>query len=68
MQKLFDHIRSEWAVLRGAPFTFLTLVIFGVAAGLVIGQWHYSERFNAQDDQIRRYRVALGIDKYRATK
>jgi hypothetical protein len=59
---LLDHIKTELAVLKQAPFTFAFLLIFGILAGIGIGSWHYDEQLTAKDGQLSRYRVALGID------
>jgi len=50
-------------VLKGAPVSFVGLVILSVSAGIGIGSWHYGERLDTKDGEIHRYRVALGIDK-----
>jgi|SRR5579871_3508774 len=63
MVKLWEYIKAEFAVLRGAPFTFVGLLVVSVGAGVAIGAWHYSERLETQELEIHRYRVALGIDK-----
>ena len=60
---LLEHIKAELAVLKKAPFTFASLTIFGILAGVAIGSWHYGERLETKDGEIHRYRVALGIDK-----
>lgn len=60
--QLWDYIKAELAVLKQAPVSFVGLVVISIAAGVGIGTWHYSERLDAQDSQIKRYRVALGID------
>ena len=60
---LWEYIRSELRVLKGAPVSFVGLVILSVSAGIGIGSWHYGERLDTKDGEIHRYRVALGIDK-----
>lgn len=50
-------------MLRGAPVSFIGLVVISVSAGIGIGSWHYSERIETKDGEIHRYRVALGIDR-----
>jgi hypothetical protein len=59
---LWEYIRAELAVLKGAPVSFVGLVVLSIAAGIGIGEWHYSERLETKDGEIHRYRVALGID------
>jgi hypothetical protein len=61
--QLLEHIQKEWAVLKGAPLSFVILVVLGLLTGIAIGSWHYSGRLEEKDSQLSRYRVALGIDK-----
>ena len=70
MQKLFDYISKEWAVLRQAPGSFIGLAVVCLIVGFGAGLMYYSEqietvkgRLEAANGQIGRYRVALGIDK-----
>lgn len=63
MQTLIEHIQKEWAVLKGAPISFVVLAVLCLLAGIGIGSWHYGERLEEQAGQISRYRIALGIDK-----
>ena len=49
--------------MLGAPITFFGLVVVSIGSGILVGQWHFSERLEAKDGQIHRYRVALGIDE-----
>ena len=70
MREIVDYIAKEWAVLRGAPFSFIGLTVLCLVGGVGLASWHYSERIsatesqsNAKDAEIGRYRVALGIDK-----
>ena len=55
--------KTEYGVLKGAPISFAGLVVLSVSAGIAIGAWHYGERLETQQEQIQRYRLALGIDK-----
>jgi hypothetical protein len=62
----YDHIKQEVAVIKSAP---LAVILFS-GVGMGIATWYFAgqiaslkEQINAQDGQIRRYRVALGIDK-----
>jgi len=59
---LWEYIKAEFAVLKAAPLSFMGLVVLSVSAGIGIGAWHYGERLDTQETQIKRYRVALGID------
>jgi hypothetical protein len=61
--QLIEHIQKEWGVLKGAPLSFVILVVLCLLTGIGIGSWHYSERLEEKDGQLSRYRVALGIDK-----
>jgi hypothetical protein len=60
---LWEYIKAEYAVLRGAPVSFVGLVVVSIASGVAIGHWHFSERLETKDGEIHRYRVALGIDE-----
>src|SRR5215472_3273353 len=59
--EIWNYIKAEWSVLSSARLTFATLLILGLGAGFEIGKYHYEERLNEQEGQIKRYRVALGI-------
>jgi hypothetical protein len=59
---LIEHIQKEWAVLKGAPISFVVLAVLCIITGIGIGSWHYGEKIDEKDGQIGRYRVALGID------
>lgn len=57
-------------MLRGAPFSFVTLAVLCLAGGIGVGTWHSSgqidalkEQLNTRDGEAKRYRVALGIDE-----
>jgi hypothetical protein len=63
MLALWDKIVKEAAVIKAAPISAVTLLFVGIAAGVITGAWHYSERLELQATQIQRYRVALGIDE-----
>ena len=69
MQAILAYIQKEWAVVSKAPFTFLGIAALFVGAGYGAGAWHYAERISVKDEQIiqrneqiARYRVALGVD------
>jgi hypothetical protein len=64
---LIGHIQKEWTVLKGAPLSFVILVVLSIVAGIGIGSWHYAQQIEDQSGQINRYRVALGIDKASAS-
>lgn len=59
---LWEYIKAEFVVLKAAPVSFVGLVVLSISAGIGIGAWHYGERLEADQAQIKRYRVALGID------
>ncbi len=59
---LWEYIKAELAVLRGAPLTFVGLIVVSLTSGIAVGHWHFSEQLEAKDGEIHRYRVALGID------
>lgn len=59
----FDYIRQEWAVLRKAPLAFVGLALAFFVAGVALARWYDSDKLNEKDDQLRRYRVALGIEQ-----
>ncbi|MGA1999059.1 MAG: hypothetical protein ABSG52_03620 [Terriglobales bacterium] len=58
----FDYVRQEWGVLTKAPLAFVGLAIVFFAAGIGLTRWYDSDKLNDKDDQLRRYRVALGIE------
>ena len=67
--KLFDHVKSNWAVFMNAKLAFIVLAGLGIGVGFTTGMFYYSgqvgslhEQIGAKDGQISRYRVALGID------
>jgi hypothetical protein len=60
---MWEYIKNEWDVLKGAPLAFMGLVVVSFSTGLGAGLWHYSERLEVKDGEIHRYRVALGIDE-----
>jgi hypothetical protein len=69
LENLAAHIQKEWAVLKTAPAAFVMLAIVSIGAGVAGGTWYYAgqvgslhEQLYAKDDQLGRYRVALGID------
>ncbi|MGA8312554.1 MAG: hypothetical protein WB755_21155, partial [Terriglobales bacterium] len=62
MHPFFEYVERNWEVLKTAPLAFVLLTCLAGGFGVVIGSWHYSERIQAQDQQLGRYRVALGID------
>jgi hypothetical protein len=60
--QVFEYVKQEWVVLKGAPLSFVGLAAVFFVAGISIGAWHYSERLDTKDGEIHRYRVAMGID------
>jgi hypothetical protein len=38
---LWEYIKTERDVLKGAPVSFIGLVVISVSAGIGIGSWHY---------------------------
>jgi len=60
---LLEYIKTELGELKKAPVSCAFLIIVSILSGIEIGSWHFSERLEAKDGEIHRYRVALGIDK-----
>jgi hypothetical protein len=58
----FDYIRQEGAVLKKAPLAFVGLAIVFFGVGIAVAHWYDSDKLNDKDDQLRRYRVALGVE------
>ena len=61
MQPL-DYIRQEWSVLKNAPGVFIGLAVVFFIAGVGLTRWYDADKLSDKDDQLRRYRVALGIE------
>jgi hypothetical protein len=69
LQQIFDYIKKEWSVLKGAPGAFVGLAVIFLISGIALASWHYSERFavlesegTTKDGEIHRYKVALGLE------
>ena len=58
----FDYIRQEWGVLTKAPMAFVGLAVVFFVSGVALARWYDRDKINDKDDQLRRYRVALGIE------
>ena len=48
-------------MLTKAPLAFVGLAFVFFCAGIVVAHWYYNDKLNDKEDQLRRYRVALGI-------
>jgi hypothetical protein len=49
MGALINHIRTEWHVMKGAPFSFVVLLLLGLSVGFYAGmQWRAQEVANAE--------------------
>lgn len=57
---LIDFIRTEWAVVAGAPLLSFVLFVAGLAAGWAVVKWVYASRLDFAREQIEEYRQRLG--------
>jgi hypothetical protein len=69
LQQIAEYIKTEWSVLKNAPFTFVTLSVLWLGAGIGVGMFYYGgqiallhEQIESKTEEIGRYRVALGVD------
>lgn len=70
MEWLLGKITANAEIFLKAPFAFALVLVFGWCAGYVVATWYFSGRLASQEgrmasseQQIARYRVALGIDQ-----
>jgi hypothetical protein len=49
MGALVDHIKAEWRVMKGAPISFVALLLLGLSGGFAVGMaWRGQEVANAE--------------------
>jgi hypothetical protein len=60
---ILEILRGEWRVIKSAPLSFIVFLAIGAVFGYGASNWYYSKQIADTDGQVRRYRVALGIDK-----
>jgi hypothetical protein len=60
---LLEKLKQEARVIKSAPFSFLLFIVIGGSIGYVASSWYYSKQIMDREQDIRRYRTALGIDK-----
>jgi hypothetical protein len=60
---LLEKIRQEGHVIKTAPFSFLVFLVVGCCFGYAASTWFYAKQITDRDQDIHRYRIALGIDK-----
>ena len=72
---LWETIKTEWPVLKGAPLSFLGLTVVSLGAGFAAGMFFQSEqvtilntKLSLRDDEIGNYRIRIDeLDKRIAT-
>ena len=52
LEKLFNHIKENWAVFMTAKAAFLTLAALGSGAGFGLGMLYYSSQVGSLHEQI----------------
>lgn len=58
MGDIIGYIVGEGRVLKKAPILCACLLLLGAG----IGRWYDSEKLSDKDNELHRYRVALGVD------
>jgi hypothetical protein len=60
---VLEKIKQEAQVIKSAPFSFVLFLTLGLVGGYTASSWYYCKQITDEDQQNKRYRVALGIDR-----
>ncbi|AIA76243.1 hypothetical protein FF32_15785 [Halomonas campaniensis] len=78
MDRLIDHLLSEWDAISQAPFAFIILAVLVLTVAYALARWRYGsiveqinatnetlrERIHLKDEQVNQYRSrALQLDE-----